>query len=283
MCANFTAMNAHAHTSHRLAVPTDHCQASTPPSRLATEPLGDSPVLSASWVRHTSELREAQRLRFDVFGREMGAQLKTPIAGHDIDLFDDFCEHLLVRDERTQRVVGTYRLLTPVQAKRVGSYYSDMEFDLTRLRFLREHMVELGRSCVHADYRHGGVIMMLWSALAQFMQSNQLRWMMGCATVPMKSTGAAYGHEAASIWRQAFNRHAAPIEHQVRPRLALPIEHLDQTLAVEPPALIKGYLRLGAKVLGEPAWDPDFDAADLPMLMCLDHLPTRYRKHLLGQ
>lgn len=253
------------------------------PSLPVAEVHTHAPILSARWVRHTSELREVQRLRYEVFGLEMGAQLKTPLAGHDVDLFDDFCEHLLVRDERTQQVVGTYRLLTPVQAKRVGSYYSDQEFDLTRLRFMREQMVELGRSCVHPDYRHGGVIMTLWSALAQFMQSNQLRWMMGCATIPMKSSGVAYGHEAASIWRQAFDRHAAPIEHQVRPRLALPIGDLDQTLPVEPPPLIKGYLRLGAKILGEPAWDPDFDAADLPMLLCLDHMPSRYRKHLLGQ
>lgn len=245
--------------------------------------LAGAPSLRVHWVRHLSELREVQRLRHDVFGQEMGAKLKTPLPGHDVDLFDDFCEHLMVRDERSQQVVGTYRLLTPVQAKRVGSYYSDLEFDLTRLRNLREQMVELGRSCVHPDHRHGGVIMALWGALAQFMQTNDLRWMMGCATIPMKSSGAAYGHEAASIWRQAYDRHAAPVEHRVRPRLALPVGSLDQNLQVDAPPLIKGYLRLGAKVLGEPAWDPDFDAADLPMLLSLDDIPARYRKHLLGQ
>lgn len=75
--------------------------------------------------------------------------------GHDIDLFDDYCEHLLVRDEASGDVIGTYRVLTPTQAKRAGSTYSDTEFDLTRLRSLRERMVELGRSCVHADHRSG--------------------------------------------------------------------------------------------------------------------------------
>jgi putative hemolysin len=90
--------------------------------------------ISVSWARHQDEVREAQRLRYQVFAGEMGARLSTSVPGHDVDLFDDYCEHLLVRDAATQEVMGTYRVLTPVQAKRVGSTYSDTEFDLTRLR-----------------------------------------------------------------------------------------------------------------------------------------------------
>ena len=235
-----------------------------------------------SWARHLSEVRAAQRLRYQIFAEEMGARLSTPVPGHDVDLFDNFCEHLLVRDEVTQQVIGTYRVLTPVQAKRVGSTYSDTEFDLTRLRSLRDRMVELGRSCVHQDYRHGGVIMALWGALADFMTRNQLDTMIGCASIPMLHNGVVSGDVAASIWRQVQATHLAAIEYQVRPRLPLPIDQLDATLNVEPPALIKGYLRLGAKVLGAPAWDPDFNSADLPMLMRIGDLPTRYRKHFLG-
>ena len=238
--------------------------------------------LVVSWAKHNDEVRQAQRLRFKVFAEEMGARLDTTSPGHDVDLFDNYCEHLLVRDRVTNKVVGTYRVLTPAQAKRVGSTYSDIEFDLTRLRGLRERMVELGRSCVHPDYRHGGVIMALWGALAEFMVRNKLDTMIGCASIPMLHNGMVSGDVAASIWQQLKQSHMAPIEHHVRPRLPLPVEQLDSTLAVDPPALIKGYLRLGAKILGAPAWDLDFNSADLPMMMRINDLPPRYRKHFLG-
>jgi putative hemolysin len=241
--------------------------------------------LLVSWARHEDEVREAQKLRHDVFAGEMGARLATPVPGFDVDLFDDFCEHLLVRDADTQQVIGTYRVLTPAQAKRIGSTYSDVEFDLTRLRSLRSRMVELGRACVHPDHRHGGVVMALWGALATFMVRNELDTMVGCASIPMTHHGAPTGVAAAAIWQQLRQTHLAPIEWQVIPRLPLPV---DELLAeggmdgVEPPALIRGYLRLGAKILGAPAWDPDFNTADLPMIMRLADLPARYRKHFFS-
>jgi putative hemolysin len=114
------------------------------------------------------------------------------------------------------------------------------------------------------------------------MTRNKLDTMIGCASIPMLHNGVMSGDVAASIWRQVQATHLAPIEHQVRPRLPLPVERLDSSLDVEPPALIKGYLRLGAKVLGAPAWDPDFNAADLPMMMRIAELQPRYRKHFLG-
>ncbi len=242
--------------------------------------------LEVVWARHQDEVREAQRLRHDVFVDEMGARLSPPAgtpAGHDADLFDDFCEHLLVRalpdGDRPGMVVGTYRVLTPGAARRAGGYYSDTEFDLTRLRPLRERMAELGRSCVHPEHRSGSVILALWGALAGFMDRNGLDTMVGCASISMRDGG----HVAASLWNRLSQSHMISVEHQVRPRLPLPVDDLNQTLAVDPPALIKGYLRCGAKVLGAPAWDPDFHTADLPMLMRLKDLPARYRKHFLGE
>ena len=239
-------------------------------------------AIAVHWARHEEEVREAQRLRFKVFATEMGARLTTPIAEHDIDLFDDYCEHLLVRDVDSQQVIGTYRVLTPAQARRVGGTYADTEFDLTRLRALRPRMVELGRSCVHPAHRHGGVIMALWSALAAFMVRNQLDTMVGCASIPLLHNGVASSNAAASIWEQVRKTHLAPVEYRVRPRLPLPVDHLEASASVDPPALIKGYLRLGARILGAPAWDPDFNTADLPMMMRLTDLHSRYRRHFLS-
>ena len=256
-----------------------------PGGAFVRDPVGATGLdggIQVSWARQLDEIRAAQRLRYQVFVHEMGARLATTLPGHDIDLFDDYCEHLLVRDEATQTVIGTYRVLTPVQAKRVGSTYSDTEFDLTRLRSLRHRMVELGRSCVHPDHRHGGVIMALWTALGEVMVRNNLDTMIGCASIPMMQGGVFNGDVAASIWRQVREKYMAPIEFQVRPRLALPLDNLNDRLPVEPPALIKGYLRLGTKVLGAPAWDPDFISADLPMMMRFADLHPRYRKHFLG-
>ncbi len=244
--------------------------------------LSAAPCIEVSWARDASEIREAQRLRYLVFAGEMGARLDTAVPGHDVDAFDAYCEHLLVRDAETSAVIGTYRVLTPAQALRAGGLYSDTEFDLARLEHLRGRMVELGRSCVHPDHRHGGVIMALWGALADFMVRNRLDTMIGCASIPMLHNGVLSGNAAASIWAQLRTTHLAAPEYAVSPRLPLPVEQLDGSLPVEPPALIKGYLRLGARVLGAPAWDPDFNTADLPMLMRIDDLPSRYRRHFLG-
>ena len=237
------------------------------------------------WARDEEDVRQAQQLRHLVFAEEMGARLTLPKGaptGHDIDMFDPYCEHLLVRahaiDGDLGPVIGTYRVLTPVSAQRVGALYSDGEFDLTRLRPLRSKMVELGRSCVHPGWRTGGVILALWGALAEFMHRNQLDTMIGCASVSMRDGG----HFAASLWEQVRQTHLADLRWQVAPRLALPVDDLRRDLPVEAPALIKGYLRCGAKVLGPPAWDPDFNTADLPMLLRIEELPARYRKHFMA-
>ena len=192
------------------------------------------------WAREESEVRAAQRLRYLVFAGEMGARLNTPPGappGHDIDLFDAYCEHLLVRTagaDHPPEVIGTYRLLTPAVARRIGSLYSETEFDLTRLRPLRPTLVELGRSCVHPAWRSGGAILALWAALAEFMHRNSLTTMVGCASVSMRDGG----HVAASLWEQLRSTHPAPIEWQVQPRLPLPIDELRRDLAVEPPPLV---------------------------------------------
>lgn len=234
--------------------------------------------LSVGWARHGDEVRQAQRLRHEVFAGELGARLQTCIPGHDVDRYDEFCEHLLVRDAASGSVVGTYRALTPAQARRAGSSYADSEFDLAPLAPLRPRMLELGRSCVHPQYRQGAVVLALWGALAHFMAAHDLDTMIGCASMSLRHGPG----DAAGAWNRLRRGHMAPAAWQIAPRrpLPLPREAQLQALDAQPPPLIQAYLRLGARVLGPPAWDPSFNTADLPLLVRIADLPARYRRAL---
>ena len=226
-----------------------------------------------------TEVLEAQKLRYRVFAEEMGARLPGRTPGVDRDIYDPFCEHLIVRDEQAGRIVGTYRILSPSAARRIGGYYTENEFDLTRLQHLRSRMVEIGRSCIDADYRTGAVISLLWSGLARYMQENGYDYLIGCASVSM----ADGGHNAASLYNRLREKHLAPLEYHVFPRYPLPLGSLRGDLEAEAPPLIKGYLRAGAWICGEPAWDPDFNTADLPILMPINKVDDRYARHFMGR
>lgn len=233
--------------------------------------------LSLGMARTATEVEEAQRLRYKVFAEEMGARLSSAAEGLDRDIFDRYCEHLLVRDNDSNKVIGTYRILPPDQARTIGGYYSETEFDLSRLLHLRGQMVEVGRSCVHMDYRDGATITQLWSGLADYMRKHGHEYLIGCASISMSDGG----HCAASVYNKIHKLYAAPAEYRVFPRCPLPLEALNQTLDVTIPPLIKGYLRLGAYIGGEPAWDPDFNTADLFILLPLSRLNKKYARHFM--
>ena len=231
--------------------------------------------LEVNLARTASDILEAQKLRYRVFAEELGANLPTRIPGVDQDVYDPFCEHLIVRDTNSGEIVGTYRILSPVSARKIG-YYSENEFDITRLRHLRPRMVEIGRSCVHPDYRSGATITLLWSGLAKYMLDNNYDYLIGCASISM----ADGGHVAASLFHQ-LAAHMGPHEYRVFPRCPLPMAALQQDVFADTPPLIKGYLRAGAWICGEPAWDPDFNTADLPILLPMAKISNRYAKHYL--
>jgi putative hemolysin len=236
------------------------------------------PSLNVGLARGPGEILDAQRLRHRVFAGELGAKLPSRTPGVDHDIYDPFCEHLVVRDTQSGEVVGTYRILAPENARKIG-YYSENEFDITRLQHLRSRLVEIGRSCVHPDYRSGATIMLLWSGLAEYMTSRGYDYLMGCASISM----ADGGHVAASLYNRLIADHLGPQEYRVFPRCPLPLAALQCDRPAEVPPLIKGYLRAGAWICGEPAWDPDFNTADLPILMPMAKVSDRYAKHYLGQ
>ncbi|MGW2639031.1 GNAT family N-acetyltransferase [Streptomyces sp. NPDC001348] len=229
-------------------------------------------------ARDEADVRAAQRLRHDVFAGEMGALLTGPQPGHDIDAFDAYCDHLLVHETLTGQVVGTYRLLPPERAAVAGRLYSEGEFDLAPLDALRPGLVEVGRSCVHPDHRDGAVIGLIWAGIARYMVDRGHEWLAGCCSVPLADGGGL----AAATWDRVRAKHLAPPEFRVRPLLPWAPSAPAPDSHPELPALLRGYLRLGAWVCGEPAHDPDFGVADLYVLLSMRRVNPRYLRHFLS-
>jgi putative hemolysin len=246
----------------------------------AASPRHGRAALEVRWARDADDVRAAQRLRHQVFAQEMGARLDAAgaAAGLDVDRFDAFCDHLLVwaGPPESRMVVGTYRVLPPASARAAGGYYTDAEFDLAPLAPLRSRALELGRSCVHPAWRSGSVILAMWSALASYMRRHGLQTMIGCASVGMADGGA----NAAALWRSLRDTHLAAPRWLVTPRHPLPDLAADAGPGVAPP-LVKGYLRCGARILGAPALDAAFGTADLPLMLHMQDLDARYRRHLV--
>ncbi|MFE9612145.1 GNAT family N-acetyltransferase [Streptomyces sp. NPDC006012] len=227
---------------------------------------------------HEADVRAAQRLRHEVFAGEMGALLSTPQPGHDIDAFDAYCDHLLVRETVTGQVVGTYRLLPPERAAVAGRLYSEGEFDLSALDPIRSGLVEVGRSCVHPDHRDGAVIGLIWAGIARYMVDRGHDWLAGCCSIPLADGGTL----ASATWHRVNEKYLAPQEYRVRPLLPWIPNAQVPAERTELPALLRGYLRLGAWVCAEPAHDPDFGVADLYVLLSMRRVNQRYLRHFLS-
>ena len=230
-----------------------------------------------------TQVAAAQRLRHEVFANELGATLLPGEAGLDVDPFDAYCDHLIVREDSTGDVVGTYRLLPP---GRIDRRYAEDEFDLSALDPLRDDLVEAGRSCVHPDHRTGAVINLMWAGITRYLHLRGSRWLGGCASVPV----ADGGRTVAEVWAQAQARHLSPPPLRVRPLrpwftdpAAATAPDTDPAGRVAVPPLLRGYLRLGAWICGEPSYDPDFGCADFYVLFDLNRMNPRYLRHFLGE
>ena len=248
-----------------------------------------APRYTLRLAANDDEIAAAQRLRYLVFAGEIGARLHTPRPGHDVDPFDEHCDHMIVIDERDGAVISTYRLLPPGRSR---MRYSDTEFDLAGLDGIRGRLVETGRSCVHPDHRAGAAINLVWAGIARYMHLYGYRYLGGCASVDVRDGGAT----AAAVWDKARARHLSPQPWRVVPRRpwkppseAVPCREPGR----EPgrgsgrrpaiPPLLQGYLRLGAWICGAPAFDAEFDCADFYVLLDVAGIDARYMRHFLGE
>ena len=249
-----------------------------PSTTTSSESSAHAPKLSLSLASSPEEIREVQRLRYKVFIETMGLSALQNQQGLDQDEFDEYCDHLIVRDNRTLLIVGTYRILGPHAARKIGRFYSEAEFDLARFEPIRNQIAEAGRACIHPDYRSGAVIMLLWAGLAAFMRREQCQYLVGCASISL----ADGGMNANAIYHRLQPEDLAPADYRVTPKLAFPLSQSDDaSVQVTMPPLLKGYLRAGAWVCGDPAWDPEFHCADLFLLLPLENLDGRYSRHYL--
>lgn len=239
------------------------------PRRLSTLVTSDP-----DWVR------KAQVLRYEVFSAEYGSDLGVTEPGVDADPFDSLCDHVIVVDQGSGEPVATTRILHQRALPQSGGFYSETEFDLSRLKQVAGTFAELGRTCVHPDYRSGATIGFLWSAVCEYLLSERVDYLIGCASIGM----ADGGHKAWRVAQHLKANYLADDRFRVSPHRELP--HLTQSPAPAGvdqavPALIGAYMRLGARVCGEPCWDPDFRCADLLVLLDLKKMSNRYRRHFM--
>ncbi|MGP3698437.1 L-ornithine N(alpha)-acyltransferase [Rhodobacter sp. NSM] len=249
--------------------------------------IADDPHLELRLASSERDLRAAQRLRYTVFVEELGGD--GAMIDHETrlecDEFDGLCDHLLLIDRRRdasalEDVVGVYRLLPGDRAARAGRFYCDSEYDLGPLRESGRRLLELGRSCVHPDFRGGSAVFLLWSGLADYVLAQETELLFGVASF--------HGTNVTALAEPLSHLHAshlAPEDLRVRVRpecgqrmdLIAP-ERIDRRAAMlSMPPLIKAYLRLGGFV-GEGAWvDRAFNTTDVCLVMDTARMSAKHR------
>ena len=220
-----------------------------------------------------SLIEEAQQLRYEVFTSEPGFELTSST---DADRFDQYCDHLLVREDTTGELVGCYRMLPPPRAIAAGGLYTATEFDVSELDPLGPSLVEMGRAVVRADHRNGAVVLLMWAGILAYLDRCGYDYVTGCVSVPM--AGDVAGQQARGVRDYVLKRY--PSRYHVRPYRPVPLDEILPPARVEVPPLMRGYLRLGARICGEPAHDPDFGVADFLALLDKREADVRYLKRL---
>lgn len=227
-----------------------------------------SPQLTLHLAASEADLEAAQRLRYDVFVRELGSDgaMVDHARGLERDRFDPFCDHLLLR--AGGEVVGVYRLMRQAQAEAAGQFYCDDEYDLEPLRRTGRNLLELGRSCLAPQWRGSSAMYVIWQGLADYVARHEIEILFGVASFHGTDLDAL-----APALSLLHHSHLSPPDIRVRSRAYQPMdllapETIDRKAAMlSMPALIKGYLRLGGTI-GDGAFvDHAFNTTDVMLVM----------------
>ena len=235
-----------------------------------------------------AEIEAAMALRYRVFYQEMSARPTPEIEARrlDFDRYDEVCDHLLVIDNDrigvAERVVGTYRLIRRGAASKVGQFYSEDEYDISQLREYPGEILELGRSCVDANYRTRGTMQLLWKGIADYVWRHEVALMFGCGSLPGTDVQA---HASALTYLYHFHlappglRARAVPERYVEMRVLDPAGINPKRALAELPPLIKGYLRIGGFVGDGAVIDHQFNTTDVLILVKTGWVTEKYREH----
>lgn len=237
-------------------------------------PLAATSQLYVGLAASIADVEACQRLRYLVFNAELGEGLSASESTKlDRDEFDLVCDHLMVYNEGSRQLVGTYRLQTGSRAKRNRGYYGEQLFDFTVYELLRGHILELGRACVHKDFRNLSVLHMLWKGIACYAERRNVRYLLGCSSLSSQNQ-----NEGVTVYYKLRERYLAKPHLQTAPKPdfacaadGAPVE------APELPRLFRAYLEISGRIAGPPAIDRDFKTIDFLTVLDLRNLPDRVR------
>lgn len=229
-------------------------------------------------ARTEDQLDAVFALRYQIFNEELKQGLTTSVATQrDQDKYDKFCDHLLVIEAETQMIVGTYRLHRCDRSKDSHGYYSASEFDLKNIIASQAKILEIGRACIHANYRDGSVMQLLWYGLARYLQLYQFKYLCGCASLEKDANA-----ETASLIYAYAKQYGkiTPPDLRVTPNPDNAVVGFDPTIKLtnsaevkqKIPALLRGYFAINCKIAGEPAFDPEFSVIDFFVMFDTDEL-----------
>ena len=249
--------------------------------------LVETEHLLVKFAETDQEIEDAMRLRYQIFNVEQGKGLaESSDTGIDTDPFDAYCLHILVIEKASATIVGTYRAhLGSVAAKSPLGFYSAREYDIGGLSEITDKCVELGRSCVAPEFRTGAAMTLLWNAIYALMMRGNLFYMIGCVSLDTKDQAMGWGlyehFRANDMSCDIISGKARPEFYldKPSPEDAQNIVLTNGSFKKNIPALLKGYLYLGGKICGEPAYDHEFGTIDYLILVDFRKIPEKYLNH----
>lgn len=235
-----------------------------------------SAQLEAYQTDDPSDLQQAYALRYQVFKEAFDAQFEND-SGLETDAFDNQCEHLVVKDMASNTVIAYSRIIAHHNPISSDVFYSSGEFELDCVLEANKRYIEIGRTCIHPDYRNGTAIALLWGQVGQYMLNHNIDYLMGCASIDLQP-GVA---KALAVMNYVRQHHFSDEAKRVKPKHGLPQVAYERCQKSDLPPLLKAYLRMGCIACGEAYWDQEFNCADVFLLLDRNNLNMRYMKHFL--